>query len=120
MLRYFLECIARVRDGDANGDYEDFHSPFEAAGQMVRWFNWYRSNEKENEEIQKVADKIADFYRQSNDFCRNCIETGFLEHVLETLGNRSFFLGWADDPVLADGYNKSLKWGLSHETTDKP
>ena len=120
MLKYFLECIALGSDSDTDVGEEDFDSPFDAARQLVRWFNWYRNAEKESQSIQNIADSIAEFYRNRNDFCRNCVETRFLKHVLETPENRSFFRGWADDPVLVDAHHESLKWGLAHETTVTP
>lgn len=119
MLRYFLDCIARGSDADTGIEDDSFDSPFDAARQLVRWFDWYRNAEKECAKIQKIADIIGDFYRNESEFCRNCVETGFLEHALVNPANRSFFLGWADDPILVDAHRESLKWGLAHETTEK-
>jgi hypothetical protein len=119
MLKYFLECIARGNHSETNVEEEDFDSPFDAARQLVRWFNWYRSAEKEGPRVQNVANLIADFYRNGTDQVRNCVETGFLEHALETPENRPYFLSWAHDAVLADAHRESLKWGLAHETKDK-
>jgi hypothetical protein len=65
-----------------------------------------------------MPEMLADFYRNGNDFCRNCLETGFLEHAMETPVNRPFFQDWASDPILASAFRESLKWGLAHETID--
>lgn len=120
MLKYFLECIAHGQHSETDVEEEGLDSPFDATEQLLRWFNWYRNAEKENPRVQNVANLIADFYRNGTVYCRNCVETGFLEHALETPENRPYFVSWADDPGLADAYSESLKWGLAHETTDKP
>ncbi len=120
MLRYLLECIAVGNDSDKDADEEDFDTPSNAVWQMVKFFNWYRSTEKDAPKVQNIADMIADFYRNGNNFCRSSIETGFLGRVLETPENRSFFEGWAADPVLADAHRESLQRGVAHEATDEP
>ena len=120
MLKYFLECIGRAPHSETDTEEEDFDSPFDAARQLVRWFNWYRNVEKEGQRIQNVANLFAEHYRSGTEFSRNCFETGFLEHALETPENRPYFRSWAEDPVLADAHRESLKWGLAHEIIDKP
>lgn len=119
MVGYLLECAARQPDSDADPDDEDFDSPFDAAGQLVRWFDWYRTSEKDSAKVQAIADRIADCYRNGDDRTRNCVETGFLEHALETPENRPFFQSWADDPQLANALRESMRWGLAHEPKDE-
>jgi hypothetical protein len=119
MVKYFLECISREYDAEAYYD-NYFDSPFNAARQMVKWFNWYRNAEKDCTKVHNIADIVTDCYRNGSDGCRQTIEKGFLENALETPENRSFFQGWADDPVLADAHRESLRKGLAHEGTDKP
>ncbi|MEZ6138676.1 MAG: hypothetical protein R3C53_27645 [Pirellulaceae bacterium] len=121
MLKYFLECIGRGPQSETATDTEeqDIDSPFDAARQLVRWFDWYRNVEKEGQRIQNVSNLIADFYRSGTEFCRNCVETEFLKHTLKTPENRPYLRNWAEDPVLADAHRESLKWGLAHEVTEK-
>jgi hypothetical protein len=118
MARYLLLCTSQKIDSTIETEDDGVDSPFEAAWQLVRWFNWYRSVEKDGRRVQGIADSIGDFYRNGNEACRNCIETGFLEHALAHPKNRQYFNGWSDDRLLADAYRESLKWGIAHEVQE--
>ena len=39
MLKYFLECIAHGQHSETDVEEEGLDSPFDAAEQLVRWFN---------------------------------------------------------------------------------
>ena len=118
MVRYLLLCTSQTIDSTIETDNVGVDSPFEAAWQLVRWFNWYWSVERDGRRVQGIADSIGDFYRNGNESCRNCVETGFLKHALAHPENRQYFNGWSDDPLLAEAYRESLKWGIAHEVQE--
>ena len=118
MVRYLFLCTSQTIDSTIETDDDDVDTPFEAAGQLVRWFNWYRSVEKDGRRVQAIADSIGDFYRNGNEACRVCVKTGFLEHALECPENRQYFNGWSDDPLLAEAYRESLKRGIAREVQE--
>ena len=53
-------------------------------------------------------------YLESGDEVRDAIETGFLEHALETAALRPYFEHWASDPHLNLAWNRALEWGKAH------
>jgi len=118
MVRCLLLCTSQTIDSTIETDNDGVDSPFEAAWQLVRWFNWYRSVERDGRRVQGIADSIGDFYRNGNESCRNCVETGFLKHALAHPENRQYFNGWSDDPLLAEAYRESLKWGIAQEVQE--
>lgn len=63
---------------------------------------------------KRRVERITAEFKRGNRIVKNCIETGFLEHVLETPGNRPYFSHWADDPELASAYSEALRWGQAH------
>ena len=63
--------------------------------------------------IGDVAARLAASYRASDASTRNRIETGTLEHALESLLVRPFFSNWSHDPVLREAYGPALEWAVS-------
>ena len=120
MVRYYLDCIAFGPSLETSGDDETFHSPFEAASQLVRWFDWYRIHHKKKSDMPQIVDKISEFYRSGSESQRNCIETGFLEHAFEHRDNRIFFNPWENDPILCEAHREALKWAVAHEHSHEP
>lgn len=118
MSNYFLDCIALP--ANSNFDDESIHSPFEAAHELVDWFNWLVARDSNATVIQKRIDRIATVFKHGNERVQNCIETGFLEHVLETQANRAYFAYWKDDDVLSDSYTEALRWGEAHTKPNAP
>lgn len=121
MSSYLLQCIIQgsVDHPDARG--ASVHSPFEAAHELVVWFNWYISDgESAPKAIRLLIDRIEVAFRDGDDRIRNCIETGFLEHVLETPGNRQCFAHWARDLLLSESYTEALRWGVAHTKSEFP
>lgn len=118
---YLLDCILRG-SVDHSDDYDAvIHSPFEAARELVRWFDWYaRTDDQAPNAVQLFVDRVEAVYRDGDDGTRDCIETGFLEHALELPGNRQFFAHWVHDPLLAESYNEALRWGLAHTRPEVP
>lgn len=118
MSLYFLDCMALQKDSDADDD--SIHSPFEAAHELVDWFNWIAVCDNDAKTIQKRVFQIATVFKNGNDRLQNCIETGFLEHVLETPRNRPYFSHWKDDEILAESYNEAIRWGKAHTKPNAP
>jgi hypothetical protein len=121
MSSYLLECISRGSVEHRDGEVASIHSPFEAAHELVVWFNWYlRAGDVNPNMIRPLVDRIEAVFRDGDNGVRNCIETGFLEHVLETPNNRQYFTYWAHDPLLEDSYTEALRWGLAHTEPEVP
>ena len=118
MSDYLLECIALSVDAHPADD--SIHSRFEAAHELVRWFNWIVSRDKRSTGIRKRIDRIAVEFKNGDTSVRNCIETGFLEHILESPGNRPYFSHWKDDEILADSYTEAMRWGEAHTKQNAP
>ncbi len=120
MSSYFLECMAIQSTSHAADEDGLIHSPFEAARELVRWFDWYVKRVNIPSEIERVVDRIAVVFKNGDRYVRTCIETGFLEHVLEIPGHRQHFSHWERDTILADSYTGALRWGLAHTRSDAP
>jgi hypothetical protein len=107
---YFLECIVLPSASDVAA----IHSPFEAARELVGLFEWYVRRVDIPLEIDRIVEQIAMVFKSSNQFVRNCIESGFLEHVLEVPEFRQYFALWERDAILAESYAEALRWGEAH------
>jgi hypothetical protein len=118
MSSYLLDCI--VDNADSDVEDESTHSSFEAAHELVDWFNWIVKRDDTPAAIRSIVERITNVFNNGDRFVRNCIETGFLEHVLETPSNRPYFLHWSDDPILAESYTEALRWGEAHTRRDAP
>jgi hypothetical protein len=115
MSSYLLDCILHGSVDHRDDHDETVHSPFEAAGELVGWFNWWvRNADPDLNTIRCFVSRMEATFRGGDDGIRNCIETGFLEHIFETPENRQHFAHWANDPVLSDSYTEALRWGLTH------
>lgn len=112
MSLYFLDCISLEPESNAND--ASIHSPFEAAHELVEWFNWFVVRDDNPTAIQDRIERIAAVFKNGNHSVRNCIETGFLEHVLEMPRNRPYFAHWNDDEILAESHTEALRWGKAH------
>jgi hypothetical protein len=110
MARYLLECIS------ADPQSRDhMHGGFEAAWELAAWLKYLLGVEGADMVIREVAARLAEAYRASDDSSRNRIETGALEHILESKGLRPYFEFWAADPTLRIAYEPALEWGRAHE-----
>jgi len=112
MSSYLLECI--VLQTDSGSDDDSIHSSFEAAHELVEWFNWIVLRDDNPTPMKQRVDCIAAVFTNGDNSVRNCIETGFLEHLLETPNNRQYFSHWQDDVILAESYAEALRWGEAH------
>ena len=118
MSHYFLDCVARQTA--STPDDSSVHTPFEAAHELVGWFNWIVARNDNRTAIQHRIERIAAAFRNGSRVVQNCLETGFLEHVLETPRNRPYFAHWKDDELLADSYTEALRWGEAHTKPNAP
>ena len=120
MASYFLECIAVQWSSDTADEYSSIHSPFEAARELIEWFSWYAKRVEIPTEFVRIVDRIALAFKNGDPSVRNCIETGFLEHVLEIPEYRQHFAHWERDAILADSYTEALRWGVEHTRSKAP
>jgi hypothetical protein len=110
LVGYYLDCIVQ---SDSSCEMPD--TPFEAAYALVDIFNWLLVQSSEGRQTAaNIAIRLADLFREGSPEIQNHIETGFLEHVLETPIARPIFGFWSEDSILAESYHAALKWGLAH------
>lgn len=64
--------------------------------------------------LKAAAEEIKRLYLESGDAVRIAIETGFLEHVLETAALRPNFQEWGSDHRLEPAWKRALEWGEAH------
>lgn len=115
LVDYYIKCIMR---NPKKKDCVQVHSPFEAAKELQRLFEFWVSSESSQvvNQIDYLVHAVTELYRRSNEKIRNILETGFLEHVFEIKNNRHFFDHWKAPPF-ADAFSASERWGDSHPRT---
>jgi hypothetical protein len=64
--------------------------------------------------LTEVAGRLAFACKAADPTTRNRIETGALEHALESRAVRPFFDTWGADPGLRDAQEHALAWGMAH------
>ena len=107
--RYLLGC---VRDGVTdNGEIQE---RYEAAESLHAWFRHLTGMEGTSAVLTSAADGVKKLYLESGDDVRTAIETGFLEHALETAALRPYFEQWGSDPRLEPAWKRALEWGEAH------
>jgi hypothetical protein len=107
--RYLLGC---VRDGVTDND--EVQERYEAAESLHVWFRHLAGVEGASAVLTTVAEGIKKLYLESGDDVRAAIETGFLEHALETASLRPYFEKWGSDPRLEPAWKRALEWGEAH------
>ena len=107
--RYLLGCVREGIKGN-----EEIQERYEAAGTLHMWFRHLLGMEGTSAVLASAAGAITNLYLESADEVRDAIETGFLEHALETAALRSYFEHWATDPRLQQAWNRALEWGTAH------
>jgi len=107
--RYLLECIRE----NVNDD-ERIENRWAAAQSLHIWFCHLLENDDTSEILKRASDAITDLFLASGEDIRNAIETGFLEHALETEALRPYFEHWAADSRLSEAWNRALEWGKAH------
>ena len=109
LFRYYVDCIRAGLE-----EHDTIHNRWEAAGALVSLFEWLiLGNAGGKAAAESMAASITELFRLNREL-RNCIETGFLEHVLEAPDAIPYFEHWEQDFELADSYRHALAWGKSH------
>jgi hypothetical protein len=104
--RYLLGCI---RDGVTES--EEIQGRYVAAESLHVWFRHLVAMDDTSSVLSSAATAVKDLYLESGQEVRDAIETGFLEHALETAALRPYFDDWASDARLQASWNKSVSLG---------
>jgi hypothetical protein len=64
--------------------------------------------------VAEVAARLAIEYKAADAITCNRIETGTLEHALESSVVQAFFDAWRTDPILRDAHEHAVAWGMAH------
>lgn len=107
--RYLLGCI---RAGVT--DTEEIKDRYEAAEALHVWLRHLVGMEGTSSMLTRAASAVTSLYLEGTEDVRLVIETGFLEHALETAAPRPYFENWASDPRLGTAWNRALEWGVAH------
>ncbi len=107
--RYLLGCI---RDGVT--DNNEIQERYEAAGTLHVWFRHLAGMNGTSEVLTAAANGLMKLYLESGEEVRVAIETGFLEHALETAALRPYFEKWGSDPRLEPAWRRAIEWGDAH------
>jgi hypothetical protein len=107
--RYLLGC---VRDGVTYNS--EIQERYEAAASLHVWFRHLATVDGTSSVLTAAAEAIKNAYLESGDDVRAAIETGFLEHALETAALRPYFEKWSSDSRLEPAWKRALKWGEAH------
>ena len=110
MADYLLECLKTV-PGDPDAGVM---SGFDAAWELGVWMKHLKDMEAEPV-ISDLVLRLEKLFRQGDETLRNRIETGVLEHVLESKRMRPYFQHWQADPALKDAHQLCMQWALAHE-----
>jgi hypothetical protein len=107
--RYLLGCI---RDGVTEN--EQIQERYEATETLHVWFRHLVTIDGTLSVLSNAASAVTNPYLESGQEVRDAIETGFLEHALETKALRAYFQHWASDARLQASWNRALAWGKAH------
>ena len=107
--RYLLACIR-----ENVFDNEEIEERFEAAMSLHVWFRHLLGIEGAPAVLARAATAVTTLYLASGEDVREVIETGFLEHALETAALRPYFEHWTSDHRLQPAWERALAWGKAH------
>jgi len=107
--RYLLGCI---REGVTDND--EIQERYQAAETLHVWFRQLAGMDGTSEVLTAAANGLMKLYLESGEEVRVAIETGFLEHALETAALRPYFEQWGSDPRLEPAWKRALEWGDAH------
>jgi hypothetical protein len=107
--RYLLQCIREnvIDDNEVEGRWG-------AAQSLHIWFCHLVQKNDSTEILKGAAEAVTDMFRAGDKDIRDAIETGFLEHALETEALRPYFAHWSTDPRLRESWERALEWGEAH------
>jgi hypothetical protein len=108
--RYLLQCI---REGVSDDD-EIQGRRYEAVQSLHVWFCHLLEKKDTSAVLTAAAGAVTELFLASGEDGRTAIETGFLEHVLETAALRPYFEHWSRDPNLREAWDRALEWGKAH------
>ena len=92
IVRYLLTCIAENVVIDENvEDNAKILERYEAAMMLHGWFRQIVGMKDSVQVLNAAAKSVTDMYLRSREDVRVAIETGFLEHALETAALRRYF-----------------------------
>jgi hypothetical protein len=106
--RYLLQCI---REGVSDDD--EIQGRYEAAQSLHVWF-CHLLEMKDTSALTAAAAAVTELFLASGEDVRTAIETGFLEHILETAALHPYFEHWSRDPNLREAWERALEWGKAH------
>ncbi len=98
---------------DVTDKKEEIQSRWEAAATLHFWLRRLLEKGDSSDVITGVAKAITDLFL-THEEAREAIETGFLEHALETSDLRSYFEYWSRDERLRKAWERALEWGKAH------
>ena len=107
--RYLLQCI---REGVSDDD--EIQERYEAAQSLHVWFCHLLETKDTSAVLTAAASAVTKLFLASGTDVRTAIETGFLEHVLETAALRPYFEHWSLDSNLKEAWERALEWGKAH------
>jgi hypothetical protein len=115
IVRYLLGCIAEnvVIEENIEDDTEILER-YEAAMMLHGWFRQIVGMNDSVQVLNAAAKSVTDMYLRSSQDVRVAIETGFLEHVLETAALRPYFEYWSRDERLKPAWDRAIKWADAH------
>jgi len=109
ICRYLIECIR------FDPDDQELLSRYDAASEMLAWFYHLLRHPDDCSDILSLSARaITQLFLDGDEAVRTCIETAFLEHVLERAQLRRFFADWAGDPRLRAAHMRALAWADAH------
>jgi len=112
--RYLLQCIEEDSAEDLTDDEDEIQGRWEAAESLHIWFRYLLEVGGNGDILAAAARAITQSYLSGSEEVRNAIETGFLEHALETAALRPYFEHWASDSQLREAWERALSWGKAH------
>lgn len=107
--RYLLGCIRQNIT-----DHVEIESRFEACMSLYLWLRHLIEIACTPAIVTGTAEAVTKFFLESEEDIRYTIETGFLEHALESAALRPYFEHWASDPRLQLAWHRALEWGKAH------
>ena len=110
MADYLLECL-KTEPGEPGAGVM---SGFEAAWELAAWMKHLKEPEA-GSVICDLISRLESLFREGDDTLRNRIETGLLEHVLESKRMRPYFQHWSSDPALKESFQYAMQWAIEHE-----